>query len=404
MGVTESAEAQADGPAMGLAAPTIVSSVPGSFPWSVLHDRHPALIEQVRAAFPYPPELRQGLDRLREEIEGVIEPLGDRAHDCQLWETWGRGHFGKRWYDVPFLWAESYFYRKLLEALEFFHLSQLGPWWGIDPFGPLKRSDLADPSLDADLVALDELAPLPPAEHAAALVQASLWGNRADLGFRIQTGEGHADRVAELVVDDSRLMWSIIDRARPATVCMIADNAGRELVPDLVLLDYLLDTGWASKVALHVKPYPYYVSDATTADVVGCLRRLVGASGRAGEIGRRLWDATGAGRLAVRTHPFYCAPLSYHHLPADLAHDVETASITIFKGDLNYRRLLGDCDWPPTTSFAALTAYWPTPLAVLRTLKSDVVAGISAEKLSSLDATGEPWRTNGTRALIQARL
>jgi hypothetical protein len=63
--------------------------------------------------------------------------------------------------------------------------------------------------------------------------------------------------------------------------------------------------------ALHLKPYPYYVSDATTADVIDCLRRLVNASGRAAEVGRRLWVAMGTDRLAIRTHPFYCAPLSY---------------------------------------------------------------------------------------------
>jgi hypothetical protein len=59
---------------------------------------------------------------------------------------------------------------------------QPGPWCGVDPFGPFKRVELDDPSVDADLAALDELASLDPAEHAAALVQASLWGNRADLG------------------------------------------------------------------------------------------------------------------------------------------------------------------------------------------------------------------------------
>jgi hypothetical protein len=95
--------------------------------------------------------------------------------------------------------------------------------------------------------------------------------------------------------------------------------------------------------------------------------------------------------------------LTYHHLPADLAHEFATASMTILKGDLNYRRLVGDCEWPPTTPFATLSAYWPGPLAVLRTLKSDVIVGISSDTLSTLKATGEPWRTNGTRALIQAR-
>jgi hypothetical protein len=273
----------------------------------------------------------------------------------------------------------------------------------VDPFEPFKRAELDDPSVDADLAALDELASLEPAEHAAVLVQASLWGNRADLGFRISAAGAQPGRVAKLVADDSPLMWSLLERARPGTVCVVADNAGRELLPDLVLIDHLLETGRAARVALHLKPYPYYVSDATTADVIDCLRRLVNASGRAAEVGRRLWVAVEVGRLTIRTPPFSCAPLTYHHLPADLAHEFAAASMTILKGDLNYRRLVGDCSWPPTTPFSALSAYWPSPLAVLRTLKSDVIVGITSETLSTLDATGEPWRTNGSRALIQAR-
>jgi hypothetical protein len=365
-----------------------------------MHQRHPVLIRQVRAVFPYPPDLHRGLDRLLEEITGTIEPLGPQAHDRQECEAWGRDYLGQRWSDVPFLWAESYFYRKLLEAIGFF---EPGLWRGVDPFGPFKRAELDDPSVDADLAALDELASLEPAEHAPALVHASLWGNRADLGFRISAGEAHAGPTAELVADDSALMWSLLDRTGPGTVCVVADNAGRELLPDLVLIDHVLETGRAAGVALHLKPYPHYVSDATTADVIDCLRRLVNASGRAAEVGRRLWAAMGTGRLTIRTHPFSCAPLTYHHLPADLADEFATASITILKGDLNYRRLVGDCSRSPTTPFAALSAYWPGPLAVLRTLKSDVIVGITSETLSALDATGEPWRTNGTRALIQAR-
>jgi hypothetical protein len=76
-------------------APPIVSNVPGSFAWGVLHQRHPALIGQVRDAFPYPPDLQHGLDRLLEEIGGTIEPLGPQARDRQMWEAWGHDYLGQ---------------------------------------------------------------------------------------------------------------------------------------------------------------------------------------------------------------------------------------------------------------------------------------------------------------------
>ena len=379
-------------------APPIVCNKPGSFPWSVLHDRHPALIRKVRDGLPYPPDRQRALDGLAEEIDGVIVPLHPDAHDRLVWTEWSRDQLGERWYDVPFLWAESYFYRKLLEAVGYF---APGPWRGVDPFEPFKSAELASLELVTDLAALDDLGELPAADQDAALLLASLWGNRADLGFQISARRGHGE--TSLVADQSKQLWTLLEETAPGTVCIVADNAARELVPDLVLAAHLLDTGRASEVTVHVKPYPYYVSDAMTADVLAALRRLVAAPGRAADIGRRLWQATVDGVLSVRAHDFSCAPWSYHHMPADLAADFAAATVTIMKGDLNYRRLVGDRSWPATTSFDEVTSYFPGPVAALRTLKSDVVVGLTDEVLTDLDASGEAWRTAGTRALVQAR-
>jgi Damage-control phosphatase ARMT1-like domain len=378
-------------------APEITSAAPGCFPRSVLEQRHPALLRQVGDALPWPPEARRALEGLLEEIDGEIRPLPATAHDHRQWAEWGRGHVGRSWFDVPFLWAESFFYRKLLAATGYFGP---GPWQGIDPFAPLKRAELRGQEVAGELAALDGLAGLPRADQDQAVLLAALWGNRADLGFRISSGEAGTED-ATVVVDDGALLWSLLDER--ATVYVLADNAGRELIPDLVLLDHLLHTGRAGRAVLHVKPYPYYVSDATTADVLDCLGRVTEAGGRAGVIGARLREALRSGRLAVRAHPFSCAPLPYARMPADLRDDLAQATVTLTKGDLNYRRLVGDRLWPATTPFAELTAYFPSPVVALRTLKSDVVAGLAPEVLAALDATGAAWRTSGTHAMIQGR-
>ena len=379
--------------------PPILSDDPASFPWSVLHDRHPALIEKVRDGLPYPPDRRRALDALAEEITGAIRPLPLDAHDHAVWAEWGRDHIGESWYAVPFLWAESFFYRTLLDAVGYF---VPGPWQGIDPFEPFKSAELATPELAADLAALDD----PPADRDAALVAASVWGKRADLGFRISACGPEADPGA-LVADQSEVLWRLLDDQRddggPGAVCLVADNAGRELVPDLVLADQLLETGRARTVALHVKAYPYYVSDATTADVTAALRRLLAAPGEAARIGHRLWAAMAGGTLTVHAHPFSVAPWSYDRMPADLAAEFAAATVTIMKGDLNYRRLVGDRTWDPLTPFEAATDYFPGPVAALRTLKSDVVVGLSTEVVAHLDATEKTWRTNGNHALVQVR-
>ncbi|MBY8884772.1 protein-glutamate O-methyltransferase family protein [Streptomyces sp. PTM05] len=384
-----------------LSAPVITSETPGSFARGVLDKRHPALIQQVRDAFPYGPEQHQALDSLLQEITGgAIAPLPAGTRDESAWARWGQGYFGRSWFEVPFLWAESYFYRRLLGAVGYF---ERGPWQGIDPFAPFKRAELRGSAVAEELAALDEVADLPLEGRDRALLHGALWGNRADLGFRISSGEAR-EGAGNLIVDNSALLWRHLGASPNATVYLVADNAGRELIPDLVLIDHLLHTGRASAVVLHVKPYPYYVSDATMNDVIDNLRRVAEAPGRAGEIGDRLWDAMGSGRLAVRAHSFSCAPLPYADMPEDLRDDFARATLTIFKGDLNYRRLVGDQLLPATASFADRTSYFPGPVVALRTLKSDVIVGLDAETLAALETTGEAWRTSGTHAVIQGGL
>ncbi|MER7052787.1 damage-control phosphatase ARMT1 family protein [Streptomyces sp. NPDC000351] len=407
-------------------APVILGNEPGAFPHGVLAERHPAIVRQVREAFPYDPERRRALDALLASCaDGVVEPLPADAdpRDRRRWADWGMDAYaGRSWFDVPWLWAESHFYRRLLDAVGYFGP---GSWEGLDPFRPAKLAELDAPETDEELAALDGLADLPSDERTRALLHGSLWGNRADLGFRLSdsgtatTGTGTKDRVRALVADDSDALWSLLPpagtsasapvtagpvTAGPVTLCLVADNAGRELVPDLLLVSHLLGQGRVDRAVLHVKPYPYYVSDATPADVLDALRRLVAAGGAAAAYGDRLWNALTDGRVTVRAHPFSCAPLPYADMPDDLRAEFAAATVTVLKGDLNYRRLVGDRWWPPTTSFTDATAYFPGPVAALRTLKSDVITGLTADTEAALVASGEQrWRTSGTHALIQVR-
>jgi uncharacterized protein with ATP-grasp and redox domains len=191
---------------------------------------------------------------------------------------------------------------------------------------------------------------------------------------------------------------------RPAgEVHLIADNSGRELLPDLILIDHLLGAGLATGVVLHVKPHPYYVSDATAADVLAALTRLRAAPGRAAAVGERLTDLLRDGRLQLDAHEFFCGPLTYQALPTDLRQRFAGASLTISKGDLNYRRLVGDRHWATTASFAELTEHFPSPVAALRTLKCDVAVGLREETVNRLDATGKAWRLTGEYAVIHVR-
>ena len=369
----------------------IDSADPASFPWSVFHDRHPVLIERVATALPRPAAQRAALDALLvESTSGEITPPDVEALRSEPWPWWLPDYRGVPWGETPFLWAESYFYRRLLDAVDYF---VPGPWRGIDPFAPTKAAELAGEAVDAELAGIDE--------RWDALVASSLWGNRADLSF--QAGPTAGYETGGLIADESAAFSALVHDRQPGQVHLIADNAGRELLPDLILLDHLLDAGLATGVVLHVKAHPYYVSDATPADVLAALTRLAAAPGAARAIGGRLAGYLRDGRLELSAPEFFCGPLPYQAMPADLRNRFAGASLTIAKGDLNYRRLVGDRHWRPTEPFAGLTAYFPGPLVALRTLKCDVAVGLSAETVERLDATGKPWRLTGEYAVIHTR-
>ena len=365
--------------------PELLNNDPEGFAWGVWHDRTPKLIRQIQRATPYGPAQTAALDRLLDEIRsGPMTPLPASAADHALWDEWGPEHFGRPWEDAPFLWSESYFFRRVLEAVDYF---TPGPWRGVDPFAPLKRAELETPELAQELAFLDKA--LPVGKRGETKLLASLWGNQADLGFLM--GSVRGDAVHELVCDDSEQIWKRL--GREAHVVVVADNAGRELVADLALIDHLLAEGLAASVSLHLKPVPYYVSDATGSDFADCMNRLGS---------ERLVQAVGDGRLVPVVHEFYCAPWSFHKMPADLRALLEDAALVLLKGDLNYRRLVGDLAWPETTPFAEAVEYFPAPVAALRTLKSDVVVGLPDELPSLLDTRAPGWRTNGQFGLIQA--
>ncbi|WP_268815805.1 damage-control phosphatase ARMT1 family protein [Mycolicibacterium aubagnense] len=384
-------------------APTITTEIPGSFEWGVFHERHPKLISQVLDTTPYTSAEQVTLQQLLvESTTGVLEPLPEKAHDREDWLAWGEHLYGRPWGELPFLWSESYFYRRLLEAVGYFGA---GAWRGVDPFAPVKNAELTGPAVDEELSALADLTERPGDQQHDALLVAALWGNRADLSFQLQKNAAAAEARSEgLLVDDSALLWSALSSQDNPIVCVVADNAGRELLADLALADSLLTQRLAAEIVLYVKPHPYYVSDATMADVLTVIQRLrTEPRPQIGRIGDRLWHAVRSGRLKVRTHRFFCAPLAFHDMPDELAAEFATATMTLMKGDLNYRRLVGDRYWPATTSFNETVGYFPSPVAALRTLKSEVVVGLTSEQFAELDATGQRWRTNGRYALIQVR-
>lgn len=384
--------------------PLILTSEPGSFARRTFEERIPRIVKDTIAANDFPPEVVQALNALHDEITGgVITPLNQNTADRRFWDLASAQYIGKSWLDVPWYWAESFFYRRMLEATGYFIP---GPGYLRDPYANQKNAELRPDASPQALHAILANLPTVPGDAFKALLHASVWGNRTDLSYNVAQNAPGAlaleHETANLVVDDTLRMWEHLIARRGGRVDFICDNAGTELLFDLALADFLLREGMASQITLHLKPQPFFVSDAMIQDAEFSLGALAqsGVSAVA-RLGQHLIEEREVGHLILAAHPFWTSCLFFFEMPPDLRVDLAPAGLVIVKGDANYRRLLADCHWLPATPFDAVVSYFPTPLAALRTLKAELIVGLRPGEAERYQMQDPAWLTNGRRGVVQ---
>lgn len=120
-----------------------------------------------------------------------------------------------------------------------------------------------------------------------------------------------------ILVNDNKQIFECLesaDRSKPVIVEIINDNAGFELYTDVILADYLIEKRLASKVRFSVKPIPWYVSDATPADVTWTFDFLCKhTSGRVRELGGKCKQRFDDGTFLISPiHYFWVSPYEYY--------------------------------------------------------------------------------------------
>jgi hypothetical protein len=120
--------------------------------------------------------------------------------------------------------------------------------------------------------------------------------------------------------------------------------------------------------------------------------------------GRRLHRHLAQGRLLLKEDPYWVSALPFWEMPAGLQKQLSQSDLLISKGDANYRRLLGDRQWPFTTPFTAILSYTPAPLLALRTLKAELACGLTDKQVSRLNEEDPHWLVNGRWGVIQFAL
>jgi uncharacterized protein with ATP-grasp and redox domains len=394
-----------------LPSPIIVSEK-DSFAYFTFTQRLPVIINRIIAENNFNDSHIESLKTISQDIiNGSIRPIKeDQGVDIKDWDTYIEPYLNKAWLDTPFYFAEAYFYRRIIEAIWYFNLK-------IDPFELQKRTSLETVMEFVRTASqYQTIFDFPNVRRGEKwnvilhnLLYLNLWGNRADLSLNPSEAGTFRQEILEnncnserILLNDVLLIIKKITHLQNTRIDFIVDNAGFELVSDLFVIDFLLTSQVAKMVYVHLKSHPTFVSDAMIKDVHFTLKSLAHDSDRnVRNIAIRLQSYLDEKRLHLVDHFFWTSPLFFWEMPESLAQELGQCDLVFVKGDANYRRLVGDYHWPKITSFDAIVGYFPTEFVVLRTLKSEVILGLSQEKIKDLDVLDPQWLVNGSWGLIQ---
>ncbi|XP_067938797.1 damage-control phosphatase ARMT1-like isoform X2 [Watersipora subatra] len=354
--------------------------------------------------------------------------LEDNLPDSKLWNSFldelYKCEDSPRWFLTPWLYIECLMYRQIVSAL---HQSKLLSIF--DPFAGGKKASWknSEDAIHSVLGFLNKQTCSPPAdiENVKSLVrqflELSLWGNKCDLS--ISSGQDNSQtsnplkQIGQLdeflLVDDYECLWSQLLQLREkhggcnsVRIDIILDNAGFELLSDLCLAEVLLTVGMASQIMFHIKSYPWFVSDTTEDDVKYCLSKLQQSDMMLERCQGNAWAArVNEGSFVFRKDEYWTLPHDYAAMREKcpkLYTLLSDSDLLIFKGDLNYRKLLGDREWPCEATFdEALLAFNPAPMLSLRTLKAELCVGLEIGMMEKLTKQDKEWMVSGKYAVIQ---
>ncbi|CAD7013066.1 protein-glutamate O-methyltransferase [Ceratitis capitata] len=357
------------------------------------------------------------ISKLKYELQTdkTIETFFGNEPDKEIWNKFIKslGPGENSFFKTCWLYAECYMYRRLSS---FFENSQT--LMSFDYFAKQKQNALISSiKCVEDILRVLQKIDIT-FESFQLMLKLNLWGNRCDLsitsGKEVILGDNPFDLVhgfdKRIIVDDTVAVndyLKSINKYKPRVVEFVCDNAGYELFTDFVLADYLIKSKLAEKVRFNLKAIPWFVSDATIKDVDWTLQYLRNHSSPVlREYGER-WQRFLEGKI-FEVEPleyFWTSPYEYYkmrEINPDLYKRLSEAQLVVFKGDLNYRKLIGDFSWNFTEPFkTCLRGFLPTSIISLRTVKADLISGLLEGQAEILFETDKNWMTTGEYGTIQ---
>ncbi|XP_020800178.1 protein-glutamate O-methyltransferase [Drosophila serrata] len=373
-----------------------------------LRDREPDIVKQCGEYAHF--DLKRtvwSLELLREDMveNKEFEIFRVKAPDTERWNKFlnAIGDDKKQWFSSVWLHADCYMYRRIWSIFQ-----RSDTLVGYDYFGEQKMlaTKKAVKLMKSILGSTKDLKRSK--ENFQRLLKLSLWGTRNAYVSTARLNDMLAEYEADLLVDQSAAVWRDLRRAYdPVYVDIVTDNAGFELFTDLVLGDYIIRSRLAQRVRFHLKAIPWFIMDATHEDFHWLLDFLREQNhpelqNFVNDVQQHLLDRS---FILCEKSYFWTSGYDFSHMkevqPCLYVY-LSEASLVIFKGDLNYRKLLGDINYSSTDSFSdCLRGFQPTSVCALRTIKTDLYCGLAVCQLEWLNEDEPDWMEKGEKGVIQ---
>lgn len=407
------------------------SNIPNTWAYDTMSKRiatdiFPRIIEdnEQELTFPTSPlrsecfgELNDFLSNLKSGQSGYLMNIYDTGPDVNYWYNTLEQipDVERNWLDAPWIITEFYFYRKIASVFRYFETGY--DMFAKQKFNGLKSAITSINDISSKIPELLATATLSDALNIG--IQTSLWGNKIDLSLwpadkkatsSTDTSNNEAGKISygnllketqKYILDDQTLdvvnyILKSHNEGRLSEISIIVDNAGYELFSDLLLGYILLELGLVQTMKYHVKGHPTFVSDATVKDCLFTLDYLLNeGDDDTKALASKLNEYVGNNKIQFIEDLFWCQPTAFWDMPPSIQDTLSTSQLCFVKGDANYRRLLGERDWPLHADSRLLLSYWSTPVCALRTFKAEIGCGITEEKQQFAESQDSKWKVSG---------
>ncbi|CAH1388658.1 unnamed protein product [Nezara viridula] len=354
-----------------------------------------------------------------------FEKFSSSDPDTDIWNADLEGFIKNgsklNYYEAIWLFAECYLYRKIREIFAtksclnildpFFYQKSLLLTDSLPAIGPIMTHMEEEGLLDTS----KSLSQKQLQEELTMLLKCTLWANRLDLSLAGGTVEVQSDLLHQVRNWDDNILVNDLERVSCLLVAVensskivdyVTDNSGLEILCDLFLADYLVSKCNVKQLNFRLKPIPWYVSDVMPKDfyqTVEAVRSSKNPIYR--KFGERWQKHIDEGIWKVKVDLYWCLGKPYSDMvdsDPQLYKELSSSSLIIFKGDLNYRKLVQDINWDPITPFSeAIGKFHPAPLVTLRTCKADVICGLEKDLAEVMNAKYDDWLVSGNFAVVQ---